>query len=263
MSSTQFDAHRPSSGHPAACLSSPLLERPYPLRPGSETRIGRDGGNDIIVPVMQVSRLHAVVSWDGIGFSLVDRNSANGTTVNGERVARKRLANGDRVGIGPCEFVFKTESEAESDCPGAGQTQFAGMPGAISGPLTAVAVPELWQMIELNHKTGILVFHHDEERGAVFFTSGRAVHAEYGRLTGDAAALGLLSFTGGSFQFLSDAAVPPARTIERSSVSLLLEAARRRDEKERDMAAKDTEISRLPTVRLARHRDRSSGAIAS
>ncbi len=62
--------------------------------------IGRSPDNDICLKSSLVSRHHCRIEHDERGTWLADLDSANGTSVNGERVQSKRLAVGDRVQVG-------------------------------------------------------------------------------------------------------------------------------------------------------------------
>jgi hypothetical protein len=62
--------------------------------------LGAVATNDIVCPDVRVSRHHALIERGAGGLELVDLNSENGTFVNGERVVRRRLQRGDRVGLG-------------------------------------------------------------------------------------------------------------------------------------------------------------------
>ena len=68
---------------------------------GGEVVLGRDEGCPVRLPADDVSRRHARVAPAEGGHVVEDLGSTNGTWVNGERVARRRLAGGDRVRIGP------------------------------------------------------------------------------------------------------------------------------------------------------------------
>jgi hypothetical protein len=65
--------------------------------------------------------------------------------------------------------------------------------------------------------------------GYLFLTGGRIIHATIGHLSGEAAALEILSWTNGSFQ-PCERTWPEAASIESSYERLILEIARRRDE---------------------------------
>jgi hypothetical protein len=62
--------------------------------------VGAAEGNDLVFPDGRVSRNHAVFERNGRNVELLDLNSENGTFVNGDRVTRRRLVSGDRVGFG-------------------------------------------------------------------------------------------------------------------------------------------------------------------
>jgi uncharacterized RDD family membrane protein YckC len=71
--------------------------------------IGRDPSNDLVLPDAMVSRRHAVVEYRGRQFVLRDCNSANGSVVNGDRVAERPLRDGDLVAIGSMRLLFREE----------------------------------------------------------------------------------------------------------------------------------------------------------
>ena len=75
------------------------------------TTIGRARDNDIVLEDETVSRHHArLLVESGIGRPQVyiqDLSSVNGVLVNGERIVRRLLEDGDRVTIGETQFVFK------------------------------------------------------------------------------------------------------------------------------------------------------------
>lgn len=73
---------------------------------GSLTTIGRKEGNSLVLDSDRVSRTHAVIDWDGDHYTVVDTGSRNGTFVNGRRVQRQTLSNGDMIRIGDCEIRF-------------------------------------------------------------------------------------------------------------------------------------------------------------
>jgi diguanylate cyclase (GGDEF)-like protein len=81
-----------------------------------ETVIGRTAGCDIVVPETRVSRRHAVlrrVAPNSQEFELVDLNSTNGTFLNGVRIDRALLRNGDKFGIGDRIFKFSLLDAAD------------------------------------------------------------------------------------------------------------------------------------------------------
>lgn len=82
----------------------------YPLM-GAMTIVGRDDVVDIILDDPGISRRHSEirVTHDGphLVTSIRDLDSTNGTFVNGERIARQRLENGDRITVGRTSITFR------------------------------------------------------------------------------------------------------------------------------------------------------------
>ncbi|HVK88943.1 MAG TPA: GGDEF domain-containing protein [Kofleriaceae bacterium] len=96
----EFDA----LGHEHGRATLILIAGPDPgqvFSLGVESVIGRDPVVDIAIDDSAVSRRHARVSTQGDLHVVEDLGSANGTFVNGTRITRHVLANGDRVQIGP------------------------------------------------------------------------------------------------------------------------------------------------------------------
>lgn len=68
--------------------------------------LGRSREADLRIADVNVSRRHAEVRQEGAGYWIVDLGSTNGVEVNGKRVERARLRDGDRILIGSTEVVF-------------------------------------------------------------------------------------------------------------------------------------------------------------
>lgn len=66
--------------------------------------IGRSRDCDVVVPDPNVSRTHAEVRHIGMDYFLIDAGSTNGLTVNGQRVKRHALADGDVIVMGTTEI---------------------------------------------------------------------------------------------------------------------------------------------------------------
>jgi len=87
-------------------VDGPLAGTFVPFRGGMLT-IGRRQGNTLILPDPQVSGNHAhLVAVPG-GLAIYDRNSANGTFVNGQRVPAASLRPGDEIRIGTTRLRFE------------------------------------------------------------------------------------------------------------------------------------------------------------
>ena len=73
---------------------------------GKRTTFGRTPDNDVRVDAEFISRHHAVALRTGGKTVIEDLNSTNGTYVNGQRVSRRTLKDGDLVMLGKTEFRF-------------------------------------------------------------------------------------------------------------------------------------------------------------
>jgi pSer/pThr/pTyr-binding forkhead associated (FHA) protein len=70
--------------------------------------IGRGRGADLVIADPTISRSHAAVGWDSDeGFFVQDLGSTNGTRVNGDRLARGPLGDGDALQLGKLELRFR------------------------------------------------------------------------------------------------------------------------------------------------------------
>ena len=72
---------------------------PYYLEERTDYVIGRSTQCHICYPNSAVSREHACLHWNGVSWKIIDKNSTNGTYVNGEKITSKDLAVGDVVFI--------------------------------------------------------------------------------------------------------------------------------------------------------------------
>lgn len=73
------------------------------------TLIGRSKECDVQLADPNVSRRHAEIRQEGAAYWIVDLESTNGLEVNGRRLKRAKLEDGDRVTLGSTEIVFHRE----------------------------------------------------------------------------------------------------------------------------------------------------------
>ncbi len=90
------------------------------LRADQPLRVGRDESNELMLPMVRVSRFHAVIEYAGGGYRVTDLGSRNGVYVNGERIhtntERRMLKAGDVVQFTPGEdttFQFVMAAAAQ------------------------------------------------------------------------------------------------------------------------------------------------------
>jgi Protein of unknown function (DUF3662)/FHA domain len=72
--------------------------------------IGRSKDCDIHLSDANVSRRHAEVRQEGSSYWIVDLDSTNGIEINGRRLKRAKLEDGDRVTLGSTEVTFRRET---------------------------------------------------------------------------------------------------------------------------------------------------------
>jgi pSer/pThr/pTyr-binding forkhead associated (FHA) protein len=106
-------------------------------------KIGRTPDNDIVIDNLAVSRLHATLEEEKGDYYINDRDSLNGTVVNGQKVGRARLTNGDEISIGKHTIVFRRQGgqavPAEETIQGFDQTVIinGGATPRVQPPATA------------------------------------------------------------------------------------------------------------------------------
>ncbi len=73
--------------------------------------IGRSRDCDIQLADANVSRRHAELRQEGASYWIVDLGSTNGMEVNGKRVKRAKLSNGDTITLGSTELTFDRQNQ--------------------------------------------------------------------------------------------------------------------------------------------------------
>lgn len=72
-------------------------------------RIGRTPDNDIVIDNLAVSRLHALIEEEKGSYFVRDCESLNGTEVNGARISRRKLEDGDEITIAKHTILFRLQ----------------------------------------------------------------------------------------------------------------------------------------------------------
>ena len=71
------------------------------------TTIGTGGDSDVLINDPGVSPEHARLRMEEGEWFVYDLASEAGTTIDGETIYRHRLADGDRIGFGASQVVFR------------------------------------------------------------------------------------------------------------------------------------------------------------
>ncbi|MCX6079189.1 MAG: FHA domain-containing protein [Chloroflexi bacterium] len=135
-------------------------------------RIGRDMENEVVVVSKRASREHAHITREGRRVFLDDKNSTNGTYLNGERIQTKSLLrDGDRIGIGEVTFLFHDPETTTRETP------YPEL--ELNIPAGEVRINR--QIVMLSPKEFSLLTHLYQKRGLVCSKDeiGRSVWTEY------------------------------------------------------------------------------------
>lgn len=128
---------------PRLCVvSDDQKGRVYPLT--ERLTIGRGANNAIVTADPRASRVHATIEQlDGAGrWGLTDPGSTNGTFVNGQRVGRVDLRDGDLIQIGDFALIVELSAQAHrSD-----EQQAGTLVGVSVGNATLSAAPALFDL---------------------------------------------------------------------------------------------------------------------
>ena len=82
---------------------------------GAKAVLGRSKDCDVQVEDANVSRRHAELRREGSTWWLVDLDSTNGTELNGKRVQRAKLSDGDTITLGATDLVFAVSNDMNVD----------------------------------------------------------------------------------------------------------------------------------------------------
>ena len=103
----------------------------------------------------------------------------------------------------------------------------------VRGNLQQMNTMDLFQSLELGHKTCRLSLTNNKERCDMYFNDGQINHAVYGSLRGDAAVYKVLKWTDGLFE-IDFSGSSSEQTTTKSTQGLLMEGLRLLDESSRD-----------------------------
>lgn len=90
----------------------------FRLLPGTVKNMGRAPRADFVVDAALVSRVHCRFTLSEKNeLELEDLDSTNGTFVNGKRVTKAMLSDGDTLTVGRVQFVVNTQANKDSGSP--------------------------------------------------------------------------------------------------------------------------------------------------
>jgi hypothetical protein len=216
----------------------------FPLRMEREIVIGRSSDLDMVLVEDMVSRKHAKISTAGQQIVIQDLGSTNGTFVNGEKVKKIRLKEGDRILIGTsiiklvavnaeaqpseAEARARLESNAQRRSAQSGQTQ-----RPMSGSIEEIPLPDLLQLLSTSRKSGVLTIRSDMGVGRIYLRKGQLYYSSIDDnfvLKPQKAIYRLLTWTRGAFELEPPDERQVAEEITESTEALLMEGVRQLDE---------------------------------
>jgi hypothetical protein len=210
----------------------------FPLPPNSEIIVGRSSDLDMVLVEDMVSRKHAKISVDTEQVTIQDLGSTNGTFVNGERVKRATLNDGDRVLIGTSIIKLVTSDAPVSAAPQRKIQQVAearrtNQVRSMSGAIDEVPLPDLLQLFGSSRKTGVLVVKTETDLGKIYLEKGIIVHATINdaeHLSSEKCLYRIITWRHGTFYMepAEDGTLP--QRVELSCEGALMEGLRTLDE---------------------------------
>lgn len=208
----------------------------FPLADSPEIIVGRSSDVDMVLIEDMVSRRHARLECiDEI--SIEDLGSTNGTFVNGERIQRAKLLEGDRVLIGTSIIkvvladsaaVLAPSSRRRTQKSGLSRNQVRGM----AGSLDEIPLPDLLQLLGSSKKTGVLVLETEDHLGKIHLDKGTVIHAEIDELKLGAlkSAYRMLEWTRGAFELLAATDKPVEKPVSVAVQEILMDGLTQLDE---------------------------------
>jgi len=232
----------------------------FPLVKGREIVIGRSSELDMVLIEDMVSRRHASIGVAGDEISIADVGSTNGTFVNGEKIKKARLKEGDRILIGtsiiklvsvdPASQV--SEAEAKNQLEKRGQQaamKTTSTSRAMSGSIEEIPLPDLLQLLSTSKRTGVLSLRGPTGNGQIYLRKGQIYYATIDDsydMNPRKAAYRLLTWDRGTFELDSAEEKTFLDEIKDSTEGLLMEGMRLLDEFKRvedDLPARSAQLT--------------------
>jgi len=218
----------------------------YPLGEMGELVIGRSSDLDMVLIEDMVSRKHAKITLAPGQITISDLGSTNGTFVNGEKVKRSRLKEGDRILIGTSILKLVSvarqagaaidvkQAQQHLDRAAAAQEKKTGGRTAVQGRLEEVPLVDLLQLLSTSKKTGAIVIK-GYRGGRVHLRGGKVVSAVIDAdptLPPKKALYRMVTWTQGGFEFVpQEGELPPMpNEIAEGTEQLVMEAMHQADE---------------------------------
>ena len=206
--------------------------------PNKEIVVGRSSDLDMVLVEEMVSRKHARIAYENDAVVIEDLGSTNGTFVNGEKIKRAQLKEGDRVLIGTSilKVIVMDGSSHEQGRPNlevvAAQRRTSS-PRTMSGSIDEVPLPDLLQLFSTSKKSGALVIRTEEDIGRIYLTKGIIYYATINDLSDlppIKCIFRMLTWQKGLFDFDATDTREFPKPVEVTVQEILMESLRQLDE---------------------------------
>ena len=161
----------------------------FPLKMDREIIIGRSSDLDMVLVEDMVSRKHAKIATNGGQVIIQDLGSTNGTFVNGEKIKRVRLREGDRILIGTSIIKLVTSDAVADSTAAAGggggpppppepvAPRRTGAARSMAGTIDEIPLPDLLQLLSTSKKSGVLEVQNQDGLGRIYLRTGQIYYS--------------------------------------------------------------------------------------
>jgi pSer/pThr/pTyr-binding forkhead associated (FHA) protein len=155
----------------------------FPIVPDRQIVVGRSSDLDMVLVEDMVSRKHARITMQGDQIWIEDLGSTNGTFVNGEKIKRAHLKEGDRVLIGTSILKViagdapREGMDAKRELENVAQQRRTSQQRTMSGSIEEVPLPDLLQLFGTSKKSGVLVIRTEDNVGRIYLKKGIVAYA--------------------------------------------------------------------------------------
>jgi pSer/pThr/pTyr-binding forkhead associated (FHA) protein len=155
----------------------------FPIVPDRQIVVGRSSDLDMVLVEDMVSRKHARITMQADQIWIEDLGSTNGTFVNGEKIKRAHLKEGDRVLIGTSILKViagdapREGLDAKRELENVAQQRRTSQQRTMSGSIEEVPLPDLLQLFGTSKKSGVLVIRTEDNVGRIYLKKGIVAYA--------------------------------------------------------------------------------------
>jgi hypothetical protein len=217
-----------------------------------EIVIGRSSDLDMVLVEDMVSRKHAKISTHNGQVIIQDLGSTNGTFVNGEKIKRVRLREGDRILIGTSIIKLVTSDGTAvpppktTPSPQPAVLPVGGSPGmagaqkrttsgarSMAGTIDEIPLPDLLQLLSTSKKSGVLEIQGPQGVGRIYLRKGQVYYATIDDsfdLSARKAVYRMVVWQSGTFELQPPDDKEFLEELNEPTEGLLMEAMRQLDE---------------------------------